>query len=462
MTQIDLDQLLAKEYTTSGKASSAQRTDGRPARGWARRDVLVALIFLCRVVQTYQRMAMGALVIYVCEDFGCEAAWKGLLLSAHAFGYCTTQVLGGAVADKIGGKRLITLAMALSGMSLASTGVAARFGGLWAIAATQFVMGVAMGPLFPAGVQLLSGWLPPSERARASTALDLGITLGSLFVVPASSFLAVNLGRGWRSVLVLFGCSSLVFAAVWEQFAPDTWDSCSKEERIFLEKHVIRKKPADAASTGAAASSFLEGLRWLRLWAIYLSHFTFNYGVYFINSWSATYYLETFGLRPESAGLHLSAPHMFNMFICLCVSEPLERWLRNRQCSTLTIRRTFTAVGFIIPAVCLFVTPYVAFSITLTTCTLSLGMGTFALCPRGFKANYMDVTVSKGGLVSGLGNTIASVASSIGPLVVSQLQARTGSWTASFMSVTAMNFAAAALFSAWSSTTPIEEDKRQD
>merc|ERR550525_1665764 len=89
--------------------------------------------------------------------------------------------------------------------------------GLWGIGATQVLMGIAMGPLFPASMQVLAKWLPPSERAFASTALDSGITVGSLIAVPLSSFVAMRFG--WRFALLAYGVGAVAYSAAWARCA---------------------------------------------------------------------------------------------------------------------------------------------------------------------------------------------------------------------------------------------------
>mmetsp|Transcript_70724 Transcript_70724/g.218724 ORF Transcript_70724/g.218724 Transcript_70724/m.218724 type:complete len:480 (+) Transcript_70724:93-1532(+) len=429
------------------------RSRGR--RQPAARDLIVLLVFGCRFVQTLLRMAMGALVVYICEEYACAASAKGWILSAHAFGYCTTQVIGGVWADRAGGRGVAAVALALAGAALAVTPLAAAAMGLWGIAATQVVMGAAMGPLFPATMQVLAKWLPPSERAFASTALDSGITVGSLVAVPFSGFLAVR--SSWRLALVLYGLAAMGYSAVWARCAaerPEECSYCDKEEQALLSETL--PAPRRAAETSADARDLLLGVRHMRFWAIYLAHFAFNYSVYFVNSWSATYYLETFGLRPESAGLHLSLPHAVNMVVKVAVSPALAQSLKAAGLTDLGCRRSFSGLGFLAPALCLQLLPLAVGSACATTALFSAALGFMALHPSGFKANYMDVTRSHGGTVSGIGNTIASVASSIGPLMVSQVRAASGGWSQVFHSVALVNLLAAGIFCTLSSATPIE------
>ena len=48
------------------------------------RHVQLGLLFGCRVVQTMMRLALGPLVVYVCEDeaMECTASTRASLLSA--------------------------------------------------------------------------------------------------------------------------------------------------------------------------------------------------------------------------------------------------------------------------------------------------------------------------------------------------------------------------------------------
>jgi len=84
------------------------------------------------------------------------------------------QIAGGALADRVGPKLVILWASALGGLcTLAS----ASAGSVDALCLAQALLGVTHGPLFPTSISFLTPWLPPTERALASTVLDLGITL---------------------------------------------------------------------------------------------------------------------------------------------------------------------------------------------------------------------------------------------------------------------------------------------
>jgi len=93
------------------------------------------------------------------------------------------------------------------------------------------------------------------------------------------------------------------------------------------------------------------------------------------------------------------------------------------------------------------------------TLGFALALSAAALHPAGFKANYMDVSRNSGGLVSGVGNTLASVASFVSPLAVGFiLNANPGTlgWGVVFGAIAGANALAAALFGTLSTATPID------
>ena len=63
----------------------------------------------------------------------------------------------------------------------------------------------------------LSAWIPPEERAWASTQLDTGITIGTLAITLLAGFLGAT--TEWRDTYYLIGTAGLLFTAIWQLFA---------------------------------------------------------------------------------------------------------------------------------------------------------------------------------------------------------------------------------------------------
>ncbi len=83
-------------------------------------------------------------------------AFQGVILSAFFGGYAATQVLGGTLADKYGGKRVLATGVALWSLFTFLTPQAAS-GGAATLLAARVMLGVGEGIAFPSIHSLIGG-----------------------------------------------------------------------------------------------------------------------------------------------------------------------------------------------------------------------------------------------------------------------------------------------------------------
>jgi len=315
----------------------------------------------------------------------------------------------------------------------------------------------------------------PRERANAYATLDSDLSpapatlsrQASLLALPFSGRIATALG--WRGAFRLWGALGLAFAALWAGLAredPASCSYCALEERAFLAAAAQPPKPKRrrrrSASQPPPPPAWIATARTLlcsgSVWCIFGAHMAFNFCIYFMTSWAPSYYQETFGMRPEDSTLAFSLPPIVDLLVKTLVSTPLEAFLRTaRGFSTLQCRRAFTTAGFLGSALSLVALPAASarYGALGATACFSLANGFVALHPAGFKANYMDVTRSSPGVVTGIGNTLASFAAFLGPVFVGSVL-QNGSWTPVFVAIAALQLLAALGYGRYASTTPVD------
>ena len=275
------------------------------------RTCIPLLLAACRFFQQSMRNTLANVVVFIAMDTPITTADKGALLSMIPLGYFLTQVPGGALADIMGAKNVITAAMLLSALCCLILPAASDTFGKNGLCFVLFLMGAVQGPLFPVSSVFLAQWCPksrpgePDEKAWATSMLDVGISVGTLAIVPVVSLLATSVG--WRTTYHIVGLASVGFVGIWHVFASASPSDCwyiSKEEKAFLEKNVSaspRKKPASKAVTAEEEELSLfariVGVPWNiarhpGLWAVFVSHMAFNFGAYYLTNWSPTYYKD--------------------------------------------------------------------------------------------------------------------------------------------------------------------------
>ncbi len=169
--------------------------------------------YICRVnVST-----AGALFM---QEFGLSQVAMGRVFSAFLLGYALFQVPGGAMADRWGARRVLSIA-AWAWVALTALQAATGWGPwgasvvsvLAGFVALRFLMGVAAAPTYPAAAQGVSRWVPAAFQGRATGIVIASVGLGSAIAPPLVS--SVMMRWGWRASLLVSALPALAIAVVW-------------------------------------------------------------------------------------------------------------------------------------------------------------------------------------------------------------------------------------------------------
>jgi ACS family sodium-dependent inorganic phosphate cotransporter len=139
----------------------------------------VALCFVAFMLCNMDRVNMSIAILPMADAYGWDAATVGLVQSSFFWGYLLTQVAGGVLADKFGGKRVLGGGVVWWSLATALTPLAAQLG-LPALLAARAAMGVGEGVAMPAMNNLLSRWIPVQERSRSLALVYSGMYCGSV------------------------------------------------------------------------------------------------------------------------------------------------------------------------------------------------------------------------------------------------------------------------------------------
>src|SRR5436309_11740291 len=103
--------------------------------------------------------------------------YAGYILAATVFGWATGGVIGGIIADYIGRKR--TMMLAILAYSL-TTGLSAFAWDWVSFAVLRFLVGVAIGSEWATGASIVSEVWPDHARGKGGGLLQGGFGLGSI------------------------------------------------------------------------------------------------------------------------------------------------------------------------------------------------------------------------------------------------------------------------------------------
>jgi len=323
------------------------------------------------------------------------------------------------LAERIGGKILFGGGILVTaGLSLL-TPVAARCS-VYVLIGLRVLEGVGEGVTIPSVYALLSRWIPPMERTRAVTSVDAGIPLGTVIGMSLSGVLCdYGFAGGWPSVFYVFGAAGCVWSFAWFLLchnSPSTHPRISVAERQYIEKSMESRE-----------TSIKPPTPWIKIatsrpvWARAIAYFADSWGLYTMMTCLPMYMHDVLQFDMTQNGILSALPFIANLFP-LIAGGHLADWLRaDHRMQTTTVRKLFCAAGQLIPAVFLIGIGFLGCNRILIVVAIIICKSSASLAVSGFGVNHLDLAPNYAGTLTGLTNTLASVAGFLAPEVVGAL-----------------------------------------
>ncbi|XP_055610420.1 sialin-like [Uranotaenia lowii] len=374
-------------------------------------NLSVAIVAMTNI----ERMRSGQNIPRI-EAFDWDAKTQGHILSAFFYGYALTQILGGRLADKFGGTIIFGIGTGGSGILTLFIPFAAQTGVGWLIA-VRVVQGMLQGLGFPSTGHIWANWVPPSERTRVVTFAFTGSLIGTIFVFPASGFIAEHFG--WQFIFYFFGSLASVWIMAWTLFirkSPDKDKRISETEKIYIMTS-LGTKENDKSPDKQPWVSILTSKPFL---AICLAGFVEDWGYYTILAGLPTFLKTVLDYDIQQAGNYSAYPFVA-MAIALPISGYVGDFLTNKGYLSVTnVRKLVTCGAFIVQMIAMLVGASIQNPAGIICCiTLSVAMGAFAW--SGYLVNPLDLSLKSAGVMMGIANCVAAIAGIISPVAVGYL-----------------------------------------
>jgi len=353
--------------------------------------------YICRVnVSTAAPLIM--------KEFGLSQIDMGRIFSAFLLGYALFQIPSGAVADRVGARRLLSAIVWLWVIITVLQTVVGR-GPLMTTAATaiaafmvfRFFLGISASPTYPGSAQGVSRWVIPKYQARANGIVIASIGLGSAIAPLIVSYVMVKFG--WRSALIASAIPALIIALIWIRI---------KEPPNIINSAFSRNETESNEGTHNRYK-----INSLSFWLLTISYTLQGYVGYIFVSWFYLYLVQErhFGL--------LSGAWMSSLpWILSIISIPLGGWISDRlaagRSGPVWGRRLVPLSGMALSGVLISIG---AHTVSAVMAAISLAFATaLILCVEGpFWATMMRIAGNKSGTAGGIMNMGSNVGGLISP-----------------------------------------------
>jgi ACS family sodium-dependent inorganic phosphate cotransporter len=396
---------------------------------WPRRYTVVALFATATALCYVDRVNISIAIIPLSRDMGFDPAARGLVLSAFFWGYLWPQMLGGWIADRLGGKWVLAAGVTLWSAATFFTPPAASLS-FGALLLARAALGAGEALNFPAVHSLAARWTLSAERSRAIALHFSGTAFGTVVALLISPIIVLSLGWSW--VFYISGASGLIWLLAWIAKAADSPEDCASISPQELALIKADRPPLELAST----IPWAKILREKAVWAIVIAHLCNNFGFYILLLWLPSYLHHTFAVPMERLGALSVIPYA-GTFVTQNTAGLIADRLRRAGMSTGAMRKLIQTVAFTLGGAPILFLPLIhspQAAVAIATVSLAgTGLGT-----GGFIVNHLDIAPRYAGILMGLSNTFATLPGIIGVAATGFILEATGSFAAAFYLITAV------------------------
>ncbi len=261
-----------------------------PRRRW----LMIFLCFLASAVNYLDRANLAVAAPSIRTELGIDPATMGLILSGFFWTYSVMQMPWGWIADRVGPKVALSVAVVWWSIFTALTAAGRSFAALFSY---RLMLGVGEAGAYPSFTKVVAAWFPRNERSFASSIFDSGSRTGTVLSLPVVTWIIASLG--WQASFVITGVLGFVWlvAWLWIYHEPEHDRHVTAEQLTRLKAE--RQRPELASEVNLPWSALF---RYRAIWAMMVGFFCLNFTIYFFITWFPTYLVQARGFSLAQLG----------------------------------------------------------------------------------------------------------------------------------------------------------------
>jgi MFS transporter, ACS family, hexuronate transporter len=171
---------------------------------------IIGLMTLGTILNYLARSTLSVAAPTLKAEFAMTTEQYSWVVLAFQASYTVMQTVAGTILDALGtrlGFTLFALAWAAANMAHAMAT------GWQSLAVFRAFLGASEAAAIPAGTKTVAEWFPPRERPLATSAFQMGTSVGNMIAPPLVAFCI--LAWNWQAAFLVTGALSLVWAGLW-------------------------------------------------------------------------------------------------------------------------------------------------------------------------------------------------------------------------------------------------------
>ncbi|KAJ4766912.1 phosphate transporter 4 [Rhynchospora pubera] len=402
------------------------------------RAKVVAMMALVMLLCNADRVVMSVAVVPLAAQYGWSSSFVGIVQSSFLWGYVISSMVGGTLADRYGGKRVMACAAALWSLATFLTPLAAHKSTA-ALLAVRALFGLAEGVAFPTMSTFLPRWFPTHERATAVGISMAGFHLGNVISFLATPIIMSSIGI--NGTFAFFASLGYAWLCVWLLFISNEPHDSPHISQAELE--LIQAGRTESKSKSNKFPSLKLLMSKIQMWAIVVANVVNNWGYFVLLSWMPVYFKTVYDVNLKQAAWFSAIPWAV-MALSGYVAGASADFLIKSGFSVTLVRKIVQSIGFVGPGVALLCLSFAKTpAVAALLMTIALSLSSFS--QAGYFCNVQDVAPKYAGSLHGITNGIGTVAAIISTIGTGYFVQWLGSFQA-FLTLTAVLYFSATVF----------------
>lgn len=409
----------------------------KPERTSRMRWILVIWIFILGAIAFIDRVNISIAGSSIASEYHLSNLQLGYIFSSFLVGYAIFQTPCGRLADRLGPRRMLALAVIWWAVFTALSasipvGIAYAF---FLLITVRILLGVGEAVMFPASNQFIANWIPTEERGIANGWIFAGVGIGAGVTPPLITYIMLH--HGWRFSFWVSAAMGLAAGIIWFLLARDSpsehpWVSPS--ELQLIESGLTLEAPHGAARSKEAQVPWKRILLSKDVLGITVSYFCYGYAAWIFFSWFFIYLAKVRGLDLKSSSRYAMLP-----FLAMAGGSAIGGFISDwatRRYGARAGRCVFSFLTMALAAAFLALGAYVH-SARLASVVLAGGAGALYLSQCCFWAVTADIAGPSSGSISGFMNMGGQIGGAVTASLTPAIAGAYG-WKASFVVAAAL------------------------
>lgn len=407
-------------------------------KAWGYRYVILVAVWLLYVINYFDRTSVLVFLPMIRDDLKLTPAEAGFGASIFFFAYAIAQVSGGWLADRIGAKKVMTIAIVVFSAVTFFTGMVRTY--------VQFIwirlfLGFGEGHHFAPAHRTIADWFPKKEKGTATAFFSTAWAFGPAIIPIIITSLAAAFGS-WRPVFYVLAVPGLLGIFILWYFVNDRPEEILKKGRMtqeefdYIKSGLVSDESADGKKVGMSVVVKDRNF-WIYSFVLFC-----NLAIYWgSTTWISSFLYDQHHFSLKTMGALVSLPYVVAIVAMLLGGRLTDRVFKNKTKPVLLI-------SYIVSIPVLFYIGMVPQGNIPMIITMLILLGFFVNLSFGAIYAYPQIRYPKNvvGSAVGLSNGFGQLGSFVSPLIAGFLVVKTASgysYTGAFIFFAALSVLAA-------------------